>query len=82
MANDDLTVRVLIEIRDQIGVTNTRLDQLTRRVTENEHTLSTAISEVVSSNREIATLLRGKFDLRERVERCERDILDLKQRVG
>ena len=31
--------------------------------------------------RDVTTLLRDRLDLRDRVDRCERDIADLKTRV-
>ncbi len=89
MANDDLTIQVLIEIRDQIGHTNARLDRvhedlgtLASRMTESELRTATVMHEMVASNREIGAVLRTRLDLRDRVERCEQEILALQRKVG
>jgi predicted nucleic acid-binding Zn-ribbon protein len=107
MEPTDLTLHVLIEIRDEIRGTNARVDrlearvdrlesamtlsgeqvhgalgQLARRVTEAELRTATVISELAGSVRDLHTLLRDRLDLRDRVDRCERDIDDLKRRVN
>lgn len=111
MESDDLTIRVLIEIRDEIRSTNERVDQtnvrvdrlgeqltgridslaehltgridsLGDRITESELRTSTAITELHGTIRDVHTLLVGRLDLRDRVERCERDIDELKRRVS
>ena len=88
MEPSDLTIRVLTDIRDEIrGVKtsvddlNQRVDGLGQRVDHLELRLATELTEVANTNRAILTLLRDRFDLRDRVERCEHDIADLKQRV-
>lgn len=105
MNNDDVTLLVLTEIRDEIRSTNTRVDTLTTRVaglnthfdglreelraglkatndrvTESEIRTATAINETTHAVREIHALLRDRFDLRDRVERCEREIEALRAR--
>ncbi len=100
MESDDLTIRVLIEIRDEIRSTNQRVDrtnervdrlseQLTGRIddlgvrmVESELRTSTAITELHGTMRNVHTLLVDRLDLRDRVERCERDIDELKRRVS
>ena len=107
MESDDLTIRVLIEIRDEIRSTNQRIDQtnvrvdrlderltgridslgeridrLGDRMTESELRTSTAITELHGTIRDVHTLLVDRLDLRDRVERCERDIDELKRRVS
>lgn len=107
MGSDDLTLKVLIEIRDElrshggrIDQTNARLDQtnakidqtnarldlvrdeLGARIVESELRTATAITDLAGSVREVKVLLRDRLDLRDRVERCEQDIADLKKRVG
>jgi methyl-accepting chemotaxis protein len=88
---DDLTVRILTDIRDGVRETNARLDQtrdelssridaLTQRVVESEIRTATALTDVASTVREVATLLREQGDLRPRVERCERQIAALERR--
>ena len=106
MESDDLTIRVLIEIRDEIRSTNQRVDRtnervdhlstrvdqlgdhlsgridsLAERVVESEMRTSTAITELHGTIRDVHTLLVDRLDLRDRVERCERDIDELKRRV-
>jgi hypothetical protein len=63
---------------DQVGQ---RLDRLENRVTEGEIRTATAITDMHGTLIEVRDLMRDRFDLRDRVERCERDIADLKQRV-
>lgn len=107
MKPDDITVQILIEIRDEIrsnsqriDQTNLRLDQtnlridmardelgaridgLGQRVVESELRTATAIDELGSTMRDVHGLLKDRLDLRDRVDRCERDIEDLKRRVG
>jgi len=96
MGSDDLTIKVLIEIRDElraqssridqtnasIDQTNAKVDQLGLRIVESELRTATALTDLAGSVREVKVLLRDRFDLRDRVERCEQDIADLKKRVG
>ncbi len=118
MDNNDITIEILKEIRDEIrntngriDTTNTRLDQtnerldqtnvklgqlghdlegkidhlrsdLVTRMAETEIRTATALSDVAGTMRDVRDLLRDRFDLRDRVERCERDIDELKHRVG
>ena len=66
---------------DELGTRlDTRIDTLTRRVTESEIRTATALAEANGTMREVRDLLRDRFDLRDRVERCERDIEELKRR--
>jgi chromosome segregation ATPase len=99
MSNDDRTLRVLTEIRDEIRSTNTRVDGLrdeiratnirvdglrdelragleatNDRLTESEIRTATAMNETTHAVRDVYVLLRDRFDLRDRVERCEREI--------
>lgn len=96
MESDDLTVRILIEIRDEIRTTNVRVDDLGRRIDglglrivevdhrllESEVRTATRISEQIAATRDLYALLKDRFELRDRVERCERDIDELKHRAG
>ena len=92
MAPEDLTVRVLMEIRDGVAETNARLDQtnarldqtreeLGRRIVESEMRTATAITELAGAIGGVQKLLREQLDLRGRVERCEAEIRELKARV-
>lgn len=122
MGSDDLTVRILIEIRDEIRATNARIDgtnqrvdalgttlgaridttnaridqlrtelhteiaavreDLGNRITGVELNLATQMTALIGSTRDLHDMLADRFDLRDRVERCERAIDDLNRRVG
>jgi len=56
-------------------------EELSRRIVESEIRTSTAIADLAGSVREMTDVLRATHDLRPRVERCERDIVDLKRRL-
>ncbi len=72
---------------DQLGhdlegkIDHLRSDLVTR-MAETEIRTSTALADVAGTMRDVRDLLRDRFDLRDRVERCERDIDELKHRVG
>jgi chromosome segregation ATPase len=109
MPTDDITVQVLVEIRDEIRSTNRRLDatnerlerlettsgqlveridgtnqrldRLENRLVESEIRLATAITDMHGTLQDVQGRLKGQLDLRVRVERCERDIDDIKKRL-
>jgi chromosome segregation ATPase len=95
MEPTDLTIEVLksirdevksvrgevTSVRDEVKATNVRLEELSRRVVESEIRTSTAITDLAGTVREMTTVLRAQSDLRPRVERCEREIDDLKRRA-
>ena len=62
--------------------TNSRFEELTRRVVESEIRTSTAITDLAGTVRDMTSVLRASHDLRPRLERCERDIEELKRRPG
>ena len=96
MAADDITLKVLIEIRDELrshsnridqtnarlDVTNVRLEQVGQRIVESELRTATAITELAGTVQGVRGLLEKRLDLRDRVEQCEREIAELKRRVG
>jgi hypothetical protein len=86
MEPTDLTIEILKDIRAGIDSlredTNARLDLMSRRIVESEVRTSTAIVELAGTVREMTTVLRAQSDLRPRVERCERDIEELRQRTA
>lgn len=96
MGSDDVTLGVLIDIRDAVRSTNERVDKLTERVDRLEGGLvevrktlvasetrtTTAIHELTDTTREVLTLLRDRLELRDRVERCEHDIETIKRKIG
>ncbi len=108
MDSPDITVQVLIQIRDElrefkeqtnarfdkmiaelagtnsrIDQTNRKLDQTNRQLLVTEARLSTEISglrDVVTELREVTSGREtGRDELRDRVERCERDIAELRR---
>jgi uncharacterized protein Yka (UPF0111/DUF47 family) len=70
----------------RLDETNARLtamrEELSRRIVESEVRPSAAIAELAGTVREMTGVLRAAHDLRPRVERCERDIDDLKRRLS
>jgi len=56
-------------------------DDLGRRILESEVRTATAIDELGGTLREVHTLLKDRA-LHDRVSRCEREIDDLKHRLG
>ena len=59
-----------------------RIEETNRRIVESEVRTATAITDLTGTVREMTGVLRSQNDLRPRVERCERDIAELKQRSG
>jgi hypothetical protein len=89
----NLSVRILKEIRDEVRRTNARIDStnerldamhagLSQRIVESELRTATAITELAATVRDMTSVLRAQNDLRPRVERCERDIAELKGRLA
>jgi chromosome segregation ATPase len=69
-------------LREEIRNTNTRVDALSDRVVESEVRVATAVTDLHGTVRELTDMLRAQHDLRPRVDRCERDISDIKQRLS
>ena len=71
---------------ERIDKTNDRLDamreELSRRIVESEIRTSTAITTLAGTVQDMTEVLRASHDLRPRVERCEKDIAELRRRVG
>lgn len=94
--DDNLTVRVLVDIRDEIrglrtdlGETNHRIDQTNQgldllrvELVASETRVATRFVALTASNRDLRDLLVDRFDVRDRVERCEREIEEIKKKVG
>ncbi len=84
-ARIDATNARLDETNARLDGTNVRVDglreELSRRIVESEIRTSTAIADLAGTVRELTGVLRAQGDLRPRVERCERDIEDLKKRA-
>lgn len=81
----DETNARLNETNACINVTNARLeslrDDLGRRIVESELRTATAITELSGSVRDLITVIKEDRDLRGRMERAEKDIASLKQRL-
>ena len=89
MSEDNLTVRILEEIRDngrqmadRIDQTNQRLDQTSQQLTETQIRLSTAITDMHGTMSDIKDLLAANLRVRDRVQRCENDIDSIKKHIG
>ena len=71
---------------ERLDVTNERLDAmhagLSQRIVESELRTATAITELAATVRDMTSVLRAQDDLRPRVERCERDIAEIKGRLA
>jgi chromosome segregation ATPase len=113
--SDEVTVQILVEIRDEIRSTNQQVNELRSEVRtglgavrselqaglgavrselqtglaavrsellDSEVRMASRVNEQTAATRDLYDMLRGQFDLRDRVERCERDIDELKTRVG
>jgi chromosome segregation ATPase len=79
----DQTNQLVGHTNQRVDHTNQRVDQLNRRVTEMDVRLSTELSELNGTTRDIVTLMQERRDdLRPRLERCERDIEELKKSRG
>lgn len=92
MASDEITTQILIQIRDEIRVTNQRIDaqggridhlgQRMDQLVEAQHVTTAEIHQLVGLVTTLTTHLKGQLELRDRVATCERDIADLKSRVS
>jgi predicted RNase H-like nuclease (RuvC/YqgF family) len=82
----DQTNTRLDRMNDRIDGTNERLEtmreELSRRIVESEIRTSTAITELAGTVRDMTHVLRASHDVRPRLERCEKDIADLRRRIG
>ena len=96
MRPTNITIKILEGIRDEIRTTRTdlsdRIDQtngrldemrteLSRRIVESEVRTSTAITDLAGTVRDLTVVLRAQGELRPRVEKCERDIDELRRRA-
>jgi chromosome segregation ATPase len=89
MGSDDLTVRVLIEIRDQIGGLRdevgglrTEVVETNKRVDAMDQHLGTEIVAMKTVLTDVATVMKGRRKLEARLDRCEREIDELKRKLG
>jgi chromosome segregation ATPase len=69
------------ELRAELKITNQRLGTVETRMAESEIRLGTAVLDLATTLNEVRTLLKNDLELRPRVEQCEKDIAQLKQRL-
>jgi chromosome segregation ATPase len=110
LSDNEITLRVLIEIRDSVRATNERVDETNRQLGDTNRRLEAGFAEVrkefaavrtefrdelrdygirqatwqleqTAATRNLCQLLQDRFELRDRVERCEADIATLKAQV-
>ena len=76
----------LDSVNARLHQTNERLDrmrtELKDEIREVDIRAQTRMVELIAATQDTNAMLRDRFDLRDRVERCERDIDELKKRVG
>lgn len=84
-ARIDETNARLNETNARLNETNARLeslrDDLGRRIVESELRTATAITDLSGSVRDLISVIKEDRDLRGRMERAEKDIAALKQRL-
>jgi len=72
------------EVRTEIGGLREELHvglaDVRREMLASEMRHATRVTEQTAATRNLYELLQDRFDLRDRVERCEHDIAELKQR--
>ena len=82
----DTTIGRLDQTIGRLDQTNERVDsmrdELHRAIVESEVRTATAIMSLGTTMTDIKELLSDRLDVRDRVDRCERDIAILKARVG
>ena len=69
------------EFQGAIITLHDRIDRMHARLVENDVRATTAQQELQATLGQILTYLGGHGSLEVRVDRCERDIVDLKERV-
>ena len=81
----DETNARLNETNARLNETNARLESLRedlgRRIVESEMRTATAITDLSGTVKELVNVIKEDRDLRGRVDRCEKDIALLKQRL-
>lgn len=64
------------------GSLGARIDELRDHMVESEIRTATAITELSGTVRDMTSVLRSQHDLRPRLERCERNIVKLQQKLA
>src|SRR5262245_2954616 len=70
------------ELTDVRGELQELRDDLGRRIVESEMRTATAITDLHGTVRELTSVLRNQADLRPRVEKCEQEIVDIKEQLA
>jgi chromosome segregation ATPase len=69
------------EFRETTRLLDQRIDRMHAQLVENDVRMTIAHQETQATLAQIMTYLGGHGSLEARVDRCERDIIDLKERV-
>ncbi len=81
----DQTNATLDQTNARLDQTSTRMEEgfggLARRLVDSEMRTATALVDLAGSVREVTVLLGSQHDLRPRVEKCEAEIEQLKERL-
>ena len=81
----DTTNSRLDTTNSRLDQTNSRLEEmredLSQRIVHSEIRTATAITELAGSVREMTQVLKSSAELRPRVERCEQDIAEIRDRL-
>jgi hypothetical protein len=78
---DEASRRLDQRLHEPGGRVDAMRDELSRRIVETEIKTTTALAELAGTVREMTGVLRAQHDLRPRVEKCERDILEVRLRL-
>jgi chromosome segregation ATPase len=74
------------DLRTEMGVDvreiRTEIAEVARRVVESEVRTATAITELHGTVHDLVDVLRAQHDVRPRLERAEREITEIKNRLG
>lgn len=70
-----------LRLNETNGKINAMREELSRRIVESEIRTSTAITELAGTMREMTGVLRTQNDLRPRVDKCERDIAEVRRKL-
>lgn len=79
---DQRVDKLEIRLDRRIDGLHSELTGLRKDMIESEVRTATAIHDMHGTLRDVRDLLKDRLDLSDRVGRCEREIAELKQRVG
>jgi chromosome segregation ATPase len=78
---DRLTSRVET-LTERVGSAEVRIENGAHRIIDTELPLATAVMDLHSTVQDVQTMLRRPGGLHERVERCEREIDEIKKKLS